>query len=118
MSTSIFESLKTLERKLDKIIRDINFIKEDINLKNTKDGTTGQYKNTKNHGYNLFKENCINLYEKDKNSFCENVNIWLMLRRIDKVINEEIHKEWDQLTIDERDNYNIQGENVILYTND
>ena len=97
----ILSSVKLLEMKCEKINSNvknlINIINKIYNIDNNI--------NTNRIGYELFKEECIEAYEEEKNNLTEDINLWLRMRKIERIMTEEINSQWLNLTQEEREKY-------------
>lgn len=102
----ILSSVKSLEMKCEKINSNvkslINIINKIYNIDNNI--------NTNRIGYELFKEEYIEAYEEEKNNLSEDINLWLRMRKIERIMTEEINTQWFNLKPEEREKYTTNNQ--------
>ena len=105
----ILSSVKSLEMKCEKINSNVKNLINIINRIYNSDNNI----NTNTVGYELFKEEYIEVYEKEKKNLTEDINLWLRMRRIERIMTEEINTQWFNLKPEEREKYNINNMNKL-----
>ena len=101
----ILASIKSLENKCEKINTNVRGLTNIINRIYNSDNHNDP--NTNKIGFELFKEECIQVYEEEKKNLTEDINLWLRMRKIERIMTEEINSQWLDLKQEERDKYTI-----------